>query len=49
MIQIAYFRVLYRISRVRVRVRVEVRVRVNVSFRHDVLCLYDLFKCVCAC
>jgi len=47
MIQIAYLRVLFRISRV--RVTVGVRARVSVSFRLDVLCLYDLFKCVCVC
>jgi len=54
-LQIAYFSVLFRVSNVvgigsalnsRVT-KVRVRVRVSVSFRLDVLGLYDLLKCVC--
>jgi len=55
-LQIAYFRVLFRVNRLnrarisrvsRSRVRIRVRVSVSVSFRLDVLGLYDLLKYVC--
>jgi len=44
-LHIAYFRVLFRVSMVRIR-RVRVRVKVSVSFRIYVFGLYDLLKCV---